>query len=155
MRPGIGSRRQALSVFAFSVAALAAIFVPGFAAASTGYSGSLKYPHSEGFPSGGDFEFSLSATKSRVGDFSFGYECSGSPASDTISGGVPLRHGTFKLNYTDHKEDPGFHVKIEGKISHGRATGTLRVLNDPDLGGACTSPTGHFVATPGISIEIP
>ena len=56
--------------------------------------------------------------------------------------------GRFKFDFTDHRQppfgDPGFQVKIKGKIKGGKATGTLRVLKDPSLGGPCTSPTGQF-----------
>jgi|GEM_PF-6055662 len=135
-----------------AVLATLALVAPGIALAkSVGYSGLVKFP-------GESFQFSFSASKTHVGDFSFGYECGPvgaySPGSADIGGGVGLRHGKFKLNFTDHKPsasggDPGFHVKITGKISGGVASGTMHVLKDPDL--SCDGgPIGHFKATQSV-----
>ncbi len=105
----------------------------------------MKYPPG---PAGGKYSFSFGVAKKRIQGLSFGYECRKAPGSDFITHGPRIRHGRFKFDFTDHQRppfgDPGLHVKIKGKIKGGKATGTLRVLKDPSLGGLCKSPTGHF-----------
>jgi hypothetical protein len=52
------------------------------------------------------------------------------------------------LDAVSHRgyDDPGFHVKITGTFSGRNASGTMDVLNDPNLGGKCNFGTKHWHA---------
>jgi hypothetical protein len=114
------------------------------AASVTYWTGTTNYP-------GRGYEFNFTDRGSRLTYFFVSGECKGSESDDNFPASVPVIHGKFDLNYTDHRArsdrtDPGFHVIIKGQISGGSAKGTLQILDDPYSGGACGGLTGHWKA---------
>jgi hypothetical protein len=113
------------------------------------WTGTTKYP-------GGGYEFNFTEHGSRLTYFFVGGACTptiASESSNNFPASVPVVHGKFALNFTTHRARsdrtiPGYHVTIEGQINikAGAARGTLRILDDPSLGGACDGLTGHWIA---------
>jgi hypothetical protein len=117
------------------------------AASVTYWSGFTKYPRAS-------YEFNFTDSGSRLTYFFVAGVCKPSIASesgDNFPTSVPISHGKFVLNYIDHRassdrSDPGFHVIIKGQINGDLAKGTVQILNDPDLDGACNGEIAHWQA---------
>ncbi len=114
------------------------------AAAVSYWSGTTKYP-------GIGYEFNFTEHGSKLTYFFAGGLCNRTFSEDNFPASVSIVHGKFDLNYIDHRApsdrtDPGFHVIIKGQITGGTAKGTLEILDDPLLHGACGGVVGHWQA---------
>lgn len=138
---------------------IVALIVPAVALAKTTYwAGTVKYGVIDNHGDVGKFDINFNVSGSKVTYWGFGYACNkqASPGSENIPTSARIKNGKFKLNYTMPKgtnplthgpyDDPGFHVIITGQFTGGKASGTMDVVNDPLLGGACNLGTKQWHA---------
>jgi hypothetical protein len=120
-----------------------ALTVPVLALAkTTGWIGSVSYG------SKGSFEVQFEVKNHTVTYWLMQYGCTpqASPGDINFPTKARIKNGKFKFNYTARTSDAGFHAVITGRIVRRKASGTIDVLNDPDLGGSCSYGTKHWHA---------
>lgn len=145
--------KRRLCWFMAAVIVPAALVASAVALAKTTYwYGNVNYGPSANY----NIQFNVSGHKVTYWFIGYGCTTKASPGDDNFPSNAPIKHGKFKLNYTmptgrnpvSHLPygDPGFHIIITGQFKGGKASGTMDVLNDPQLGGACNEGAKHWHA---------